>query len=357
MIRTGKVGGWLFACLCVSGLFAAETLAADEIQLIAGSTIKAVGGRLRGRIDSESPTEVKIEATGGGMQTVPVSQIASIKYDGQPASLNLAETREANGNLPEAAELYQKAAAESSDKPFAAQKALFGRARVLAELGLTDANTLKEAVRTLTSFKATYAKSRFGPAALELLASLEIRQNDLALASKTADELGAIEGFGDNGKLLSARIDAKKGNLDKALATAEAVAASAPKGSDVQRSAVLIKAEALAGLKKYKEAETAVREVLKAAAAEDAKTQALAYNTLGDCLTAAGKKQDAIEAYLHTDILFFKNRDEHPRALARLVKLFHETKREDRALECLDRLKQDYPQSPWLADAQASEEK
>ena len=41
---------------------------------------------------------------------------------------------------------------------------------------------------------------------------------------------------------------------------------------------------------------------------------ASAYNTLGDCLRAAGRPKDALIAYLHTDVLFAKDKEQHPRA-------------------------------------------
>ena len=47
---------------------------------------------------------------GTNTTAVPTDQIVSIRYDGQPATLQLAETRESAGQLAEAAELYKKAA-------------------------------------------------------------------------------------------------------------------------------------------------------------------------------------------------------------------------------------------------------
>ena len=75
---------------------------------------------------------------------------------------------------------------------------------------------------------------------------------------------------------------------------------------------MLAKAESLAGTKKYKEAETLVRQVIQANPAEDAAAQAPAYNTLGDCLRAANRPKEALIAYLHTDLLYSKDKEEHP---------------------------------------------
>ena len=57
--------------------------------------------------------------------------------------------------------------------------------------------------------------------------------------------------------------------------------------------------------------------MIQAAPAEDVPAQAAAYNTLGDCLRAANRPKDALLAYLHTDLLYSKDKEEHPRALLR----------------------------------------
>jgi tetratricopeptide (TPR) repeat protein len=107
-------------------------------------------------------------------------------------------------------------------------------------------------------------------------------------------------------------------------------------------------------LKKYADAEKLLQTVINGAPAEDAATQASAYNALGDCRKAAGRPKEAIQSYLHTDTLFFKEKDEHARALAALSQLWRDPQlnRPDRAEETLERLKSEYPRSPYLAALQ-----
>ena len=82
---------------------------------------------------------------------------------------------------------------------------------------------------------------------------------------------------------------------------------------------------------------------------EDAETLAPAYNTLGDCLRAAGNPRDALFAYLHTDILYPSQADEHARALAAIAQLWRVLNRGDRSSAVIERLKAEYPNSPYLA--------
>ena len=90
------------------------------------------------------------------------------------------------------------------------------------------------------------------------------------------------------------------------------------------------------------------------AAGDGHQTQSAAYNTLGDCLRAAGKPKEALDAYLHTDILYARDKEQHPRALAHISQLWRTLKRDDRADEVWQQLKKDYPNSKWLSAARSS---
>ncbi|MEJ7640525.1 MAG: tetratricopeptide repeat protein, partial [Singulisphaera sp.] len=151
--RTQRAGSVVLA------LALSATAWADEIVLIPGSTIKAPGGRVRGQIQAESPSEVVIQL-GAKEQTVPTDQIDSIRYDGQPPSMTLAESRESGGALAEAAELYKKAAAEAEDKPFILQAAQYHQAKALADLALADPERATAAAGLLEAFLKAHPQSR-----------------------------------------------------------------------------------------------------------------------------------------------------------------------------------------------------
>src|SRR4051812_28062083 len=88
---------------------ASATAYADDVTLVPNSTVKgAIGGKVKGTIQSETPSEVVVKL-GNTTTTVPIADIVSIHYDGQPASMALAETREGANQLAEAADLYKKA--------------------------------------------------------------------------------------------------------------------------------------------------------------------------------------------------------------------------------------------------------
>ncbi len=332
----------------VAALLLAGAARADEVMLVPGSTVKqAIGGRVRGQVQSESPSEVVVKL-GSSTTTVPTDQIVSIRYDGQPATLQLAETREAAGQLAEAAALFKKAAGEAGDKPYVTQTAQYREAAALADLALVEPERARDARDHLARFVRDHPTSRHIIPAREDLARLQLNMGDYTGAEATIAALARLPRAAERAGVLRAKVLAKQGKHDEAVAELDRLIATFPDRSAGQREARLAKAESLAGLKKYKEAESLVRQVIAAAPAEDIAAESAAYNTLGDCLRADNRPKDALLAYLHTDLLYGKDKLEHPRALFQIEKLFRQLKQDGRADEYAQRLRQEYPRSPWL---------
>lgn len=321
---------------------------ADLITLIPGSTSKASTDAVRGTVTAESPSEITVKV-GNVDQKVPTAQILSIRYDGRPGSLDAAAARESAGALAEAADLYKKAAGEASVKPFVMEDALFSQARVTADLGLTDPAKTDAAIALLDGFLRAHGNGRHVLPALETLAKLQLQKGNYDAVQATVDKLGKIPGSADRAAVLRARIATRKGDHTSAISELDAMISSAPAGSVKRRDAQLAKAESLVAQKKFPEAESLLYGVIDGAPPEDFSTQAAAYNTLGDSFRAAGRTKDALNAYLRTDLIFFKDKEQHPKALARIVQIWRELKRDDRADEVFDRLKSEYPKSPYLA--------
>lgn len=338
---------WVAALALALLLLSGPAATADEVALIPGTTVKrAVGGSVRGQIQSETAAEVVVKL-GVTVTNVPTDQIVAVRYDGQPPSLALAESRESSGLLAEAAELYKKAAGEAGARPFLMQAALFKQAEVTADLALADPTREAEATALLEGFVRANPNGRNTAAALGALARLKLNAGDFPGAEKAVADIGKLPGGADRSAILRAKILSKQGDHAKAVEELTKIVATAAKGSPRHREARLARAEGLAGQEKFDEAEAEVRAVIEALPPEDAPGQSAAYNTLGDCLQAAGKPKDALIAYLHTDLLFSKDKEQHPRALAQIAKLFRAIRQDDRAREYEERLKQDYPRSPW----------
>jgi tetratricopeptide (TPR) repeat protein len=321
---------------------------ADTIKLVSGSKVKSAGGQISGQITAEGPTEVTIKPAAGGDQKVPVDEIASVEYDGVPPSYTLAQSRENVGSMAEAADLYAKAVDEAQGKELLRRAAQFRRASVLTDIALADPAEADAAFKALDEFLKAHPNSRQVGPALEALVRLSLQQGDAARAENALKDLTAkVPSYAGRAAVLQARVRVKKGETDQAIADLDRILASAPEGSAQAREASLARAEGLVAARKFAEAEQAVREVIDQAPPEDASVQAEAHNVLGDCLRAAGKPKDALIAYLKTDVLYSSDRAAHPRALAMIAQLWTELRRDDRAGEALERLRQQYPQSPY----------
>ncbi len=320
----------------------------DAVMLIPGATVKqAIGRQVRGQVQSETSAEVVVQL-GNNTIKVPADQVLSIRYDKQPASFAIAESREAAGMLLEAAEQFRTAAADSTAHPLTVRAARFREAEVLTDLALVEPERINDAKDKLSKLIRQYPNSRqIGPAQ-ECVARLQLNAGDFPGAASTIAALAKIPNFGDRAAVLRTKLLAKQGKNAEAIAELDRLIAAYPKASEQRRGAVLAKAENLAAMKKYKEAETLVREAIAASPAEDAAAQATAYNTLGDCFRAANRPKDALIAYLHTDLLYAKNKEEHPRALFHIQSLFRQLKQDGRADEFAQRLKLEYPRSQWL---------
>jgi tetratricopeptide (TPR) repeat protein len=326
----------------------------DDVNLVPGTTFKqAIGGRVKGQVQSESPGEVVV-ALGATTTSVPTDQIQSIRYDGQSASFQLAEARESSGQLAEAVELFKKAATESAGKPFPLQAAQFREAEVLTDLALVEPDRVKEAKDKLAAFVRAYPTSRHLAAARDCQARLQLHAGDFAGAEAAIADLAKLPRGAERAAVLRTRILGKQGKHSEAIAQLDKLIAGYPKGSERQRAALLAKAENLAGLKQFKEAEALLHQVIEGNPPEDAAAQAPAYNTLGDCLRAANRPKDALFAYLHTDLLYSKSKEEHPRALYHIVELYHQLKQDGHADEYAQRLRQEYPRSSWTAARRSS---
>jgi tetratricopeptide (TPR) repeat protein len=321
---------------------------ADDVVLVPGSTITAPGGRIRGKVERETPELVRIAG-----RDVPLDQIDDVTYDAPGATFTQAKARENGGDLDQAAELYRQAAGEVNN-PLLAQDARFRGASALARRAQVDPSKRDAAIAALQGITSELSSSRhYGPA-LELLSTLHLDAQDFDAADRSLQELAKLSWASDRAAVLRSQVMVKRGQSEQALQELDTLAGRLPEGSPARIRADLARAEALAGLSRFDEAEQVVRSVIDEADPEDASTLAPAYNTLGDCLRAAGKPRDALFAYLNTDILYPALADEHARSLAAIAQLWRILDRDDRAASVVERLRQAYPNSRHLPAATAS---
>ena len=186
---------------------------------------------MRGTVQSESPAEVVV-LVGVTPIKVPTDQIAQIEYSGQPASIQLGETRQSSGQYAEAVAQYKKAAAEAAGKPFIVQDAQFHEADALAEQALVDPEHMKEAKDRLAAFIQAHPSSRYIASARDDLARLQMHTADYAGAEATVAALAKLPNASERAAILKAKILARRGDHAGAVAELDKLIAAAPRRLD-----------------------------------------------------------------------------------------------------------------------------
>src|SRR5207249_2438879 len=136
--------------------------------------------------------------------------------------------------------------------------AQFGQAHILAQLAMGDPSRANEAITLLEAFLKAHRNSRQFPAAAEALARLALQKGDLDRADRALTDLATVASAADRAAVLKARVQSRRGKPDEAIAALDRILAGASVQTAKGREARLAKAEALAGLKRFDEAEALV---------------------------------------------------------------------------------------------------
>lgn len=330
---------------------ASRVLALDTVTLIDGT-------EKRGNVKSETPTELVLTSGAGSVkreEKLPTNEVRHVSYDGEVPQLKLARGSEDQGRLDKALEGYTAAlAAVPGDKPMLKTELEFLIGRVLASQAKTDNAKVADAEAKLRAFKAAHPNSyRYYPT-IKLLAELSVAAGD---ANKAATDLALLEQapFQDykmSAKIARGRILLSQNKVAEAQAEFEAVTKIAPPKDD--NAAMSRRYEAIVGvgsclsrLGKPDEATKQFEQVIREAPANASAVMAEAYLRKGDSLLAAGRKKDALLAYLHVDVLFSSASDFHAEALFRLAELWTEVGEPGRAADARAMLGSAYANNKW----------
>ena len=173
-----RIASLMAGCLLVA-LSVTNARALDTIT-VAGE-VKAVAGEIVG----VSKTEITIKA---GLKKeerkVAANAVLEIRFDKQPAGLNLARNDEAAGRFTAALEKYN-AALDDDPSEFLKAELEFLIARTNAQMAMADTTKLAGAVKMLSEFLTSNANSfRYYPA-LAQLGDVYLAQSNFAEAQAT----------------------------------------------------------------------------------------------------------------------------------------------------------------------------
>ena len=336
-----------YAILFAALLAAAPALAQQD-------TIIGRGGTpIRGTIVGMSPSSVKIETT-GVTRDVEVREIQKLSFGDEPADLRTARDQALAGQFENALESLKKITAAEIQVPAIRQDVGYFAAYCRAKLALTAGGDKAAAIEELRTFIGQNRTTFHFFEGVELLGDLNFAAGKYADAATFYGLLGQADWaeYKMRAAVLQARAQTAEGKYAEALAAYDGVLASGlntPEAAEQKMHATVGRAVCLAATGKHEEGITIIEDMIAKHDPSNATLFGRAYNALGASYLKANKPQEALMAYLHTDILFFTDHDAHAEALYQLSKLWAQVNKADRAGEARSMLQSRYPGSRWAS--------
>lgn len=319
--------------------------------------VRTTRGSEAGEVVDMTQVEVTLDKGSVGNRTVPVNEIKSIAFDGEPPGLTQARVNARNGSYETARDALDKIDLASVERDFVRQDIEFYRAYCAAELALGGNGEILDAGRQLNSFVHIYPKNYHYLQAAEAMGDLLMASGKYAAAEKQYGELAKAPwpDYKIRAAVLMARTLQAQNKHAEAIAQFDK-ALQMPGRDDVvhgqKLSATLGKAVSLAATDHVDQAVDMIEAVIRDADPEQQALLARAYNALGNCYERAGKTKDALLAYLHVDLLYNTVPDAHAEALSHLVPLWRAVGQDESAREAQQTLDQRYGGSRWTHSTQ-----
>jgi tetratricopeptide (TPR) repeat protein len=305
----------------------------------------------RGTITSMTKDEVGMDMAGVA-RTFPVNQINRITYADENNELTNARNAVQQKNYTAALNELKKLQSATIDRDYVKQDVAFYNALCLARMAMSEGGDQKAAQTAMLEFVKSAPNNWHFYDAAEILGEL---------ASALGDNAGAVRYYSGvakapwedyrmraNNAIGNSLLSQK--NAAEALTKFDEVLSaslSSPEAAAEKVVAQIGKAQCLAETGKVDEGVKMIEEVIEKNDPSDTTLFARAYNGLGNCYLKGGKTKEALQAFLHTDILFSADPQTHAEALYRLSKLWVDVNKSDRATAARSTLHEKYSGSAW----------
>lgn len=310
------------------------------------------GSALSGKIAEITRNEVSIEVR-GNKQTLPLTQVRKITFEGEPSGLDRARELFAQQQFDQARDEIRKLDVAAAKSPQIAQEMEFYGWYCEGKLGLIGAGGDKaKAAAGLLALSRTNANSHHMYDVAEMLGDLAVSLGradsattyyNLLLQSPSPDTKA-------RGVYALANLELTQNKTAEAKTRFEQLAAATAATPEMTR----IKNLAEVGLAVCKirggqaqEALTQLKSMVEKNDSTDQELFARIYNAQGACFTTLNQSNLAVLAYLRTDLLFFTDPDAHAEALYYLSNLWAKIGEPSRASDAKARLVAAYAGSSW----------
>jgi tetratricopeptide (TPR) repeat protein len=288
----------------------------------------------------------------GNKQNFATQDIARLIYEGEPAQFSRAKEQVASGQWDQAIESLKRVDPKSIERAEAKQDLLFYLGFVQAQMALKGTGDAEAAKKRLRTYAQGNPQSHHFYDLSETLGLLSLSGGQYEDAVKFFTAMGQAK-FSET--KLKSRYYVGSALLSQGKATEartafnEAVSATAEtaEAKKYQKMAKVSIHRCDVGEGKVAEGVDNLWKMIEESDATDSQLFANIYNALGEAHSKSGKNDEAILAFLHTDLLFSVESDAHAEALYQLSKLFAVVGEAQKAADAKARLQSLYANSPW----------
>ncbi|MGI9470552.1 MAG: tetratricopeptide repeat protein [Rubripirellula sp.] len=305
------------------------------------------GDNVSGAVKQTSKDGVQLDKA-GNVQNFMAGEILKIMFEGDPATLTKAREFALDGQYESALSELKNVNFDAITRDVIKQDVAFYIAMCEANLALAGKGKLDEAVRKTLAFAGNNRNSWHFYDAAKLLGDMALASNNSEKALsyyKTLAQAPSAD-MKIESRYLQGLVHLKMGQSDAAAAEFDKVLGLKAQTSQTARLQSLCKAgKAVAEAQKGNGAEGL--QVVKGLIAEmnpaDVELAARIYNAQGASYEANDDPEGAIMAYLHTHLMFSAQPDAHAEALKKLVELWPQVGKPERAAEARQELQKRYP--------------
>lgn len=335
-----------FVLLAFSTLVLTSSGFAQDADKIYPSSGTAATGKI-----TESTRNNVVAEVRGVKQNFPSNDIQRIVYETEPAQLSRAKELVLGGQWEESLDSLKKVDTGSLTRDEVKKEFEYYVGLVQTQLALQGQGDPVAAETRLKNYVAANTQSFHFYEAADALGTLAASTGGHDRAAKYFAALASapFDEYKLKAQYMLGTSQLATGNVAEARkAFTDAIGASAD-SKEAKRYQKLAKIGLLrceTADKKTDEAIKSLRALVSESDATDSQLFALIYNALGEAHRQAGQEEEALLAYLHTDLLFTSDASQHAEALYQLSQLFLKTDPQ-RAADAKARLQSEYTNSSW----------